>query len=38
MLNAEVIARFVSGRQGSTDADTWPADLRERGAEDTCSA
>jgi arsenite methyltransferase len=35
-LNMEMIARFVSGRQGLTDGDVdaWIADLRERGAED----
>src|SRR3954466_10667436 len=35
-LNMEMIARFVAGRQGLTDADVdaWLADLRERGAED----
>jgi arsenite methyltransferase len=35
-LNMEMIARFVAGRQGLTeaDADAWMADLRERGAED----
>ena len=35
-LNMELIARFVAGRQGLTeaDADAWMADLRERGAED----
>jgi arsenite methyltransferase len=35
-LNMEMIARFVSGRQGLTDedVDAWMADLRERGAED----
>src|SRR3954466_3710861 len=35
-LNMEMIARFVTGRQGLTeeDVDAWTADLRERGAED----
>jgi arsenite methyltransferase len=35
-LNMEMIARFVSGRQGLTDedVDAWMADLRERAAED----
>jgi arsenite methyltransferase len=35
-LNMGMIARFVAGRQGLTEADVgaWMADLRERGAED----
>jgi arsenite methyltransferase len=35
-LNMELIARFVTGRQGLTeeDVDAWLADLRARGAED----
>jgi arsenite methyltransferase len=35
-LNMEMIARFVTGRQGLTeqDVDGWMADLRELGAED----
>ena len=35
-LNMGMIARFVVGRQGLTEADVdaWMADLRERGAED----
>ena len=35
-MNMELIARFVAGRQGLTEADVdaWKADLRERGAED----
>lgn len=35
-LHMETVARFVTGRQGLTEADAeaWLADLRERGAED----
>jgi ubiquinone/menaquinone biosynthesis C-methylase UbiE len=35
-LNMEMIARFVTGRQGLTESDVeaWMADLRQRGAED----
>ena len=35
-LIMEMIAQFVEGRQGVTEADVdaWMADLRERGAED----